>query len=159
MLPPVRNDWSDVRFVTEHEWSELGQEQQTTNNLVLGRGGYRIYWANYKTVKKHGVIMEKIPKQLQTLLKKHIKFLREYFPENNNLLLTSNGQPMSRNLLTKFLQRLFYKHYRKKISTSALRSIFLTHKFDKNQLEEQRSLARSMHHTPSVQRDFYVKNK
>ena len=159
MLPPVRNDWSDVRFVTENEWSELGQEQQTTNNLVLGRGGYRIYWANYKTVKKHGVIMEKIPKQLQTLLKKHIKFLREYFPENNNLLLTSNGQPMSRNLLTKFLQRLFYKHYRKKISTSALRSIFLTHKFDKNQLEEQRTLARSMHHTPSVQRDFYVKNK
>ena len=160
LLPPVRNDWSDVRFLSEADWEDLDKEtKQSTNNLVLARGGYRIYWANYKTVKKHGVIMEVIPKQLQTLLKKHIKFLREQFPENEHLLLTGTGTPMSRNLLTKFLQRLFYKHFRKKISTSALRSIFLTHKFNKKDLEEQRTIAKQMHHTPSVARDFYVRDK
>jgi hypothetical protein len=85
--------------------------------------------------------------------------LRVHFPDNNNLLLTQFGTPLTRNGLTKFLQRLFYKHFRKKISTSALRSIFLTHKFDKKQLEEQREIATAMHHTPEVARDFYVKNK
>jgi hypothetical protein len=66
---------------------------------------------------------------------------------------------MSRNGLTKFMQRMFYKHFRKNISTSALRSIFLTHKFDKKALEEQKDIAKAMHHTPAVARDFYVKNK
>lgn len=158
LLPPVRNDWGDVCFLTEAEWDDCAQKT-TTNNLVMARGGYRIYWAHYKTRKKHGVQMEMIPKQLQTLLKKHIKFLREQFPENNHLLLTGTGQPMSRNLLTKFLQRLFYKHYRKKIGTSALRSIFLSHKFNKKDVEEQRTIAKQMHHTPSTARDFYIKNK
>jgi hypothetical protein len=159
LMPPVRNDWSTVRYLTESGWSSLSeQEKQTTNNLVMARGGYRVYWADYKTKKKHGVIMQMLPKPLQTLLKKHIKMLKERYDEND-LLWTQNGTPMTRNSLTKFLQRLFYKHFRKKISTSALRSIFLTHKFDKKVLEEARTIARQMHHTPDVARDFYVKNK
>lgn len=159
LLPPVRNDWSTVEFLSEGEWDDLSEhEKQTSNNLVLGRGGYRVYWADYKTRKKHGVIMQVIPKQLQTLLKKHIKLLKVKF-ETPHLLWTQNSTPMSRNGLTKFMQRMFYKHFRKNITTSALRSIFLTHKFDKKALEEQKDLARAMHHTPAVARDFYVKNK
>ena len=160
LLPPVRNDWSDVHFLTEREWGDLGEaDKKSTNNLILARGGYRIYWANYKTVKKHGVIMQMIPKQLQTLLKRHVKFLRAHYPDNDSLLLTRSGEPLTRNGLTKFLQRMFYKHFRKKISTSALRSIFVSHKFDKKQLEEQREIAHAMHHTPAVARDFYAKTK
>ena len=160
LMPPVRNDWSAVHFLSEREWDDLGEsDKKNSNNLVMARGGYRIYWADYKTVRKHGVIMQVIPKQLQTLLKKHIKFLKLHFPDNEYLLLTQSGTPLSRNGLTKFLQRMFYKHFRKNISTSALRSIFLTHKFDKKQLEEQREIALAMHHTPEVARDFYVKNK
>ena len=160
LVPPVRNDWSTVKFLSESQWKLLPEEEkETSNNLVLGRGGYRVYWAEFKTRKTHGVIQQIIPKQLQSLLKKHIKYLRYHFPDNYNLLLTQTGTPLSRNGLTKFLQRLFYKHFRKKISTGALRSIFLTHKFDKNILEEQRDIAKAMHHTPAVARDFYVKNK
>ncbi len=160
LLPPVRNDWSDVRFLSEADWEELStDEKKSSNNLVLARGGYRIYWARYKTVKKHGVLMQVIPKALQSLLKKHIKFLRLHFPDNEYLILSRTGEPLTRNGLTKFLQRLFYKHFRKKISTSALRSIFLTHRFDKKALEDQREVAKAMHHTPEVARDFYVKNK
>jgi hypothetical protein len=158
-IPPVRNDWSAVRYLTEKEWDDLPEsEKKSTNNLVLGRGGYRVYWADYKTVKKHGVIQQIIPKPLQRLLKKHIKFLRVHYPDNRHLLLTTIGTPMTRNGLTKFLQRLFYKHFNKKVSTSALRSIFLSHKFNKQQLEEQRDIARAMHHSTDVARDFYVKN-
>lgn len=159
LLPPVRNDWGAVRYLTEAEFDDLSEDQKTTsNNLVLSRGGYRVYWADYKTRKKHGVIMQVIPKQLQTLLRKHVKYLRAHF-ESNHLLFTQKQTPLTRNGLTKFMQRMFYKHFRKKISTSALRSIFLTHKFNKKDLEEQRTIAKAMHHTPEVARDFYVKNK
>ena len=159
-IPPVRNDWSTVRFMTSSEWDDLTEEEKTTDNiLVLGRGAFHVYWADYKTVRKHGVIQQLIPKKLQALLKKHIKFLKLHFPDNDHLLLGSSGAPMTRNGLTKFLQRLFYTHFRTKTSTSALRSIFLTHKFDKKVLDEQVDIAKAMHHTPSVAREFYVKNK
>ena len=159
-IPPVRNDWSTVRFMTSTQWDDLTEEEKTTDNiLVMGRGAYHVYWADYKTVKKHGVIQQVIPKVLQSLLKKHIKYLKLHFPENDHLLLSSTGTPMTRNGLTKFLQRLFYTHFRTKTSTSALRSIFLTHKFDKKALDEQRDIAKAMHHTPAVAREFYVKNK
>ena len=159
-IPPVRNDWSTVRFMTSSQWDDLTEDEKKSSNiLVLGRGAYHVYWADYKTVKKHGVIQQVIPKQLQSLLKKHIKFLKLHFPDNDHLLLGSTGTPMTRNGLTKFLQRLFYTHFRTKTSTSALRSIFLTHKFDKKQLDEQATVAKAMHHTTDVARQFYVKNK
>ena len=159
-IPPVRNDWSTVKFMTTSEWDDLTEEEKKASNiLVMGRGAYHVYWADYKTVKKHGVIQQVIPKPLMSLLKKHIKFLKFHFPDNDHLLLGSTGSPMTRNGLTKFLQRLFYTHFRTKTSTSALRSIFLSHKFDKKQLDEQHTVAKAMHHTAEVARQFYVKNK
>ena len=159
-IPPVRNDWSTVRFMTSSEWDDLTEAEKTASNiLVMGRGAYHVYWADYKTVKKHGVIQQVIPKPLMSLLKKHIKFLKFHFPDNDHLLLSSTGSPMTRNGLTKFLQRLFYTHFRTKTSTSALRSIFLSHKFDKKLLDEQHTVAKAMHHTAEVARQFYVKNK
>ena len=146
--------------MTSSEWDNLSNAEKTAMNvLVLGRGAYHVYWADYKTVKKHGVIQQVIPKPLQSILKKHVRFLKRHFPENDHLLLNTVGTPMSRNGLTKFLQRLFYRHFRTKTSTSALRSIFLTHKFDKKLLDEQAAVAKAMHHTPDVAREFYVKNK
>ena len=159
-IPPVRNDWSTVRFMTTSVWDDLTEDEKKSSNLlVMGRGAYHVYWADYKTVKKHGVIQQVIPKPLMSLLKKHIKFLKLHFPDNDHLLLGSTGSPMTRNGLTKFLQRLFYTHFRTQTSTSALRSIFLTHKFDKKQLDEQHQIAKDMHHTTEVARQFYVKNK
>ena len=156
-MPPVRNDWSTVRYLTESEYeAEPKASKQANNFLVMGRGGYRVYWADYKTKKKHGILMNVLPKTLQTVLKRHIRYLKANF-DNNFLLLNSNGDQMSRNGLTKFLQRLFFKHFRKKTSTSALRSIFLSHTFDKKVLEKQLTIAKQMHHTPEVARDFYVK--
>ena len=157
-IPPVRNDWSDVQWVTQKEWDQMGETQKkTTNNLVMSRPGWRVYWANYKTRDKHGVIMQKIPTKLATVLRRHVKFLKEHYPEQRNLLLSTVGTPMSRNGLTKFMQKLFFAHFRKKISTSALRSIFVSHRFSKSELEEQAQVARAMHHTPTVQREFYAK--
>lgn len=159
-LPPVRNTWSSVIFKSEAQFADMPKAEQTTKNiLVMKRGRFRVYWADYKTVKRHGIIQQVIPKRLQTLLKKHVKFLKRIYPENENLLLTQTGKPLSSNALTHILQRLFYKHFRRKIGTSALRSIFLTHTFDKKELEKQREIAHAMHHTTNVQRDFYVKEK
>lgn len=159
-LPPVRNDWSTVRFMTSTQWDDLTEDEKKSSNLlVMGRGAYHVYWADYKTVKKHGVIQQVIPKPLMAILKKHIKFLKIHFPDNEHLLLGATGAPMSRNGLTKFLQRLFFRHFRTKTSTSALRSIFLTHKFDKKLIDEQATIAKAMHHTTDTQREFYIKNK
>ena len=86
-MPPVRNDWSTVKFLTESEWeAEPKASKQSNNFLVMARGGYHIYWADYKTVKKHGVLMDLIPKALTTVLRRHIKYLKQSFSPCSNML-------------------------------------------------------------------------
>ena len=159
-VPPLRNTWASVIFKTQTEFDDMSKAEKTHKNiLVMSKARYRVYWGDYKTIKKHGVKMQLMPKKLQTVLKKHIKFLKRFFPQNDRLIVNQQGRPLSSNALTQLMQRMFYKHFRKKIGTSTLRSIFLTHTFDKSALEKQRQIASDMHHTPAVARDFYVKTK
>ena len=109
------------------------------NILVTAKGGYKIYWRNYKTRKAYGEIVIFIPKyskSLQRLLVKHVKYLRKHFPDNTALLLNQNFGPLSRNALTKYLQRMFKTYFKKNVSTTAIRQSFLTNRYDKKALEE-----------------------
>ena len=47
----------------------------------------------------------------------------------------------------------------RQLKTQGVAIVFVSHKFDKKQLEEQREIAHAMHHTPAVARDFYAKTK
>ena len=157
-LPPVRNDYADVKIMTPKEFSAA--EGKGKNILVTARGGYKFYWRNYKTAGAYGQVVIFIPKYskpMQRLIVKHVKYLRKHFPENNALLLNQNFGPLSRNAYTKYLQRMFKVYFKKNVSTTAIRQSFLTDRYDKKALEEQEDTARAMGHSTATQRRDYVK--
>ena len=152
-LPPVRNDYADIEIV-----KTVGESNK--NVLVTAKGGYKFYWRNYKTARAYGQIVIFVPKyskSLQRLLVKHVRYLRKHFPDNKALLLNQNFGPLSRNALTKYLQRMFKTYFKKNVSTTAIRQSFLTNRYDKKALEEDSDIARAMGHSRKTQQADYVK--
>ena len=64
---------------------------------------------------------------------------------------------MTRNGLSKFMTTMFVDHYDKKVSTSMLRTIFLSHKYQKVDIEEREATAHSMMHTRATAENAYIK--
>lgn len=155
MTSPVRNDWASVTFHSQAGFENIGH--RTDNYLVTRKSGMQVYWNAFKTNKKFKEVVLDVPKNLAKVVKKHIKYLKKWFPDNNRLLLNSRYEGMSRVSLTKFLQALFYSFYRKKISTSHIRTIFLSHKYSHTEDKERENVAREMHHGLATQQKFYVK--
>lgn len=157
MTSPVRNDWALVTFHSVKGFENIGHRDN--NYLVQRKSGYQVYWNQYKTSKKYKEVVLDIPKNLEKIIRKHIKYLKKWFPDNNRLLLNSRFEPMSRISLTKFLQSMFFSYFRKKIGTSHIRTIFLSHKYSHKADEERKNVAREMLHSEETQQKFYVKEK
>ena len=159
MLPGIaRLDYATIRIITKKKFEELAN-QSAENYLVTGRQ-QKIIFQKYKTFKTYGVVnipIAKYSRPLQRLLQRHVRYLRENFPENDCLFLNQNLTCMSRNSLTKFLQRLFKEFFKKNVSVTMLRHIFLTNKYDKKQLEEQAETSKFMMHSPSMMKDYVKK--
>lgn len=156
-LPPVRSDWADIRFYTEKEYNKLPKSAKTGNVLISKRGSLEVHWKEYKTKRVYGDQVNKVPKGvLYKQLMKHMKYMRRHFPENRNLLLNHRLEPMSRNSLSKFLGRLFTERFGKKVGSSAIRTSFLTHRYDHKTMLKEADLAKKMHHSQAA-RKYYVK--
>jgi hypothetical protein len=161
LLPPTRLDWSDLEFITEKYFENLA-DKSTKNYLVLSRGGYKIYWRKFKTSKHMGevvVLVKKHSPQLQRLLTTHIKYLRKHWPENKFLLLTVTGEKLSRNALTKYLQRTFKAYFKKNISATGLRRAFLTHEYDHSAVQKEQEKHKMMMHTRETAIKDYIRKK
>jgi hypothetical protein len=157
LLPPVRLSYADVRFFKESEYDK--NNPPSGNLLLLLRGGYRLFWAQYKTVKSHGIQEVEVPRKLQRILKKHIKYLRKHWPENRYLILNSKYQKMSRNSLSRAMVKLFQKHFNRPVSVSDLRRIFLSEKYNRKDLEDRAETARKMLHSQKTALDYYIFDK
>ena len=159
MLPGVaRLDYATIRIISKPKFDKLS-DQTAENYLVMGRQ-VKIIFQKYKTSKTYGIVnipIAQYSKPLQRLLQKHVRYLRENFPENDCLFLNQNLTCMSRNSLTKFLQRLFKEFFKKNVSVTLLRHIFLTDKYDKKQLEEQAETSKFMMHSQAMMKDYVKK--
>ena len=163
LLPPVRLDFADLEFISPADFDKA-EDKTEKNYLVMARGGYKIYWNHFKTAKHMGevvVLIKKYSPLLQRLMVTHIKYLKKHWPNNRNLLLTTNlsGERLTRNALTRFLQRLFKQYFRKNISSTALRRTFLSHKYDKSVIQEQEDEHRLMHHSRQTAIADYIRVK
>lgn len=97
----------------------------------------------YKTKKTHGVQKIEIPKTLLAILKKWISIL----PENQEyILFDGRGNAITPPQITHRLNAIF----KKKISTSMLRHIYLTNRFANVNLKELNETAEAMGHSPTM---------
>ena len=83
----------------------------------------KFYFYKYKTVKTYGMQILDVPKELNIIIKKWIKI-----NTNDYMIYSINGNKMSCPQITRMLNKVF----RKKISTSMLRHIYLTNVYTIN---------------------------
>jgi len=150
-IPPIRNDFGDMRVVTTKEFNKKKESEKKTNNWLIKNGNnMKFIFYDYKTHKTYGEKTIEIPKKLKRIIKKMLEY-------NNSgyLLIKQNGTPLNSNGITRELNSIFSK-YGKKIGSTMLRHIYLSNEFAPL-LKKQHKIADAMFHSTDLQQK-YVKN-
>ena len=151
-LPVLRNDYAEMKVVDEDE-----KMSDNKNYLVIKKKGNPYFKLNaFKTSKYKGD--QEIPIkdiELKKLINKWLKIQgTDYL-----LINTKDYTPMTANGITKYLNKIFQKHYKKNVSSSLLRSIYITKQYENPKLtiSEKKKLADEMLHSKNVSESVYNK--
>ena len=106
----------------------------------------KFYFNKYKTVKTYGEQTVEVPKEFNLLLKKWIKI-----NPHDYMLFSTNGNKLSCPQITIMLNKIF----KKKVSTSMLRHIYLSNIYkDIPKLDKMEELANEMGHSVSTAMEY-----
>jgi len=152
---PFRNDLAGMKFIKKKDFNNLSMEDKKKNNYLLqDKNDFYFILNEYKTQAKYGEKKIKVEKNnLPSLLRKYIPLL-----DNEYLFTSSTGKPFSRNAITQILSKTFEKYLGKKISTTLLRKIYMSSKYQGTK-EEMEKDAEIMGHSKDVGQLVYTKKK
>lgn len=152
--PPLRNDFTPMKIITNKEYLKLSETEKNNNNYLVVVSRIKKFFSlgEYKTSGKYGIKIIPVGKKLNTVLNQYLKFNidKEY------LIYDAKGKPMNPNGLTKYLNRIFSPSGKSNISSTMIRHIFITEKFGGPKLDEKKVIADKMMHAVSTQ-DIYQK--
>ena len=149
--PPLRNDYI-MDIVGSKDYDRLDIETKQKNNylVVKNKSNKMFSLGEYKTSQKYGVKEIRVGKKLNTVLNVWLKYNK-----SKHLILNANGDQITPNSLTKLLIKIF-EPSGKKISSSMLRSIYISEKFPP-QTDEKTELADLMLHSKEIASEVYAK--
>jgi len=150
-FPIVRNDFAEMKIVNEDD--KLDDDK---NYFVIRKNGLPYFQLNqFKTAKYKGeqkIIIKDL--ELRKLINKWAKI------NNTGFLLINitTNTPMTANGISKYLNKIYKKHFDKVISTSLLRSIYITNKYNDNLSQKQKKeLAEDKQHSKDIAEKVYNK--
>lgn len=152
-FPPVRNDFSDMKVIMEKNYDA---EKDKQNYFVVKKGNPYFVLNSYKTARKYGTQKIEVDNNdLKSLIKKWIQFN----PTDYFLINVSNKTPMTANGISKYIQKIFKRKRNKSISSSLLRSIYITDKYENNNLtqKQKKDIAKDMLHSKTMSEQVYNK--
>jgi len=151
-IPPRRNkDYLDLYIVKKFK-----EGDDTKNYLDLT--AKKLIFYTYKTSKKYGMQQVDVPESLMAIVNLYLKYHPIWKTASNRkepvkFLVTFDGTPISTvNYITRTLNKIF----KKKVSSSMLRHIYLSDRF-KDDTNERQKVAAEMGHSMGQQSD-YIKN-
>lgn len=152
LIPPRRNEYGDMRIVSDKEYQESSLDDMENNNyLIVGKSNF-VFSYGKNAVKSAGdsdtQILD-IPKDLSKVLRFWLKYNKTGFL----LPKYDENKPISKNGLTLFLNKIFSP---KKVSTSMLRKIYLSYRFGAIQKEREK-VAEEMNHSLNIANEIYIK--
>ena len=157
----IRNDFANMKIVEDEKDLETDK-----NYLVIPKRKTPYFQlGEFKTKKSKSYddkpfIIQLKNKDLNNLIRKWItindsEYLLINLSGNQN---TEKGSPMTANGITKYLQKIFKNNLGKSISTSLLRSIYITHKYKENlNTKQKKELATNMLHSKPMAEQVYNK--
>lgn len=150
-FPPIRNDYANMEIIEE------GEKMDPDKNylVIMKNNKLKFVYNDFKTKKSKGE-QELIIKseELQNLILNWLdKTDGEYL-----LIHTKTNEPMTANSITKNLNRIFMNEFGKKISSSMLRAIYISEKYDgKLTVKQKKDLAEQMQHSLNTAQTVYNK--
>lgn len=149
--PPLRNNYI-MDIINSKEYNKLTEEEKTKKNYLVVKNKNNKFFSigDYKTSGKYGTKTFIVGKILNKALNIWLKYNK-----TNHLLLNSKNEPLTANGLTKLIKKTF-EPTKKNISSSLLRSIYITEKINP-MVQKQKALADKMLHSPAVQQSVYNK--
>ena len=121
-------------------------------NITKDKDNYivedQLYLNKYKTAKYLGTQMVEYPKQASALLKQFIKYNKQYYPQNDYLLIDSKGNHLNNVQLNQRINNIFDG---KKVGINGLRHEYLTDKYkDIPLLKDMEQVAYDMGKTNNI---------
>ena len=152
MLPPRRNIYASVKIILYPLFRSLVKSQLQENFLVINNDKKEtmfFYFGNQKS-KYFTAQTIKIKGKLKKIIKLYLQYHKEEY-----LLQNAKGEKLSKNGLTKLLNKIFRIDNRQ-ISSSMIRKIYATETLGDahNQILTN---ATAMGHLPATQSRYYVK--
>tara|TARA_R110002020_G_scaffold26776_3_gene86613 strand:+ start:5449 stop:6450 length:1002 start_codon:yes stop_codon:yes gene_type:complete len=149
---PMRNDMAGIEAIMKSRYNKLTDKEKEENNyLVVQKSNMWFVLNQYKTQKKYKEKKIDIPKDLEKILRLFIRI-----NGMGMLFKSSTGKPLSRNALTQLLTKTSKKYMDKSISTTMLRKIVLSEKFQ-DVKEEMEDMAHITGHSVDTMSKVYVK--
>jgi hypothetical protein len=127
-LPPVRNDFALTKVIHEQNLDTNTLNLDTNYINFKTKTEAELLLCNYKTAKTYGIKVIPLPEQLTQLIFKFQVAKKKIFHRDFDYLLinTTNLDPMSKNSLTKYINKIFAP---KKVSTTLIRKCYLSEKY------------------------------
>lgn len=156
-IPPLRNDYANVKVLSGSSASPaapINVNALNTDHNYIDLASSQLVLCNYKTDKTYGVKSIPLPQHLVTLIRSWMQCRKD--KGGNALLINiSDSSPMTKNGLTKYLNKLCAP---KKVSTTMLRKIYLSHKYPViHTLQEMQKDSYIMGHSIGTQQYTYRK--
>lgn len=147
---PIRNDYI-MEIINDDETMD-----DDKNYLVIGKNFIKFVFREFKTKKSsedREVLIKN--KELIDLIMRWIEITNS----DNLLINIKDKKAMSSNGITKNLNRIFQKEFGKNVSSSLLRSIYISHMYDNNKMtiKDKKKLANEMMHSIKTATTVYDK--
>lgn len=156
---PLRNDFADMKILSLKEYKKIDDTVKNNNNyMVLSPNNKKSFYINqFKNEKFLGAKILEIPQKLNRVINLWLKFNKSGF----YLVKTDRKTPMNPNGITKFLNKIFIKYCKKKISTSMIRHIVISNMLKdeptiQEKDEEKKEIENTFLHTKEMN-DLYRK--
>ena len=146
-LPPIRNDFGNVRIIKHDNFATLEKKHKSGLNLLVVRDNIPQFLVlnEYKTHKTYG--------EVKTVVTVWLKYNKSGY-----LLVggRSKSQPLGSNGISVRLRAIFKKYLNKNISTNMLRHIYVSERYSTT-VDAMKKDANDMLHDEMTQKKIYVK--
>lgn len=153
--PPRRLEYAESKIISKKDYNKLSQEDKDNNiylvNSSRNKKSFHFGKKKVKSETKDNLLIP-VEKPLNSVLNLWLNFNK-----SDNLLINAKGERLSKNSLTKLLNRIFASTG-KKISASMLRKIKVSHEFNTEDIKKKQDLAEKMNHSVAVQQSVYLKD-
>lgn len=149
---PLRNDFADMKVIKNNDFKKLKKEEIENNNYLVLRSGNRkeFHINQFKNKKYIGSKILKVPKELNRVINLWLRHNKSGY----YLVKTDRKTPMNPNSITKFLNKIFLKYTQKKISSSMIRHIVISH-----MLKDEKTIAEKEEEEKNIENKFFHSSK